>query len=214
MKILHVDDHVLFVEGLKSAISAFTDEIMVVGATNAEEALRALGLHADIDLILIDLKMPHFDGLQFIECLNEKKIFVPFVVLSACDNPYEIRRVLLKGASGFIPKTHAIEEVLIAIKQAMNGEIVIPEAVKKRIEMLPANGPMYDADMTQVSYSVGERHMDVLKLMQNGHSNDEIAKKLGLSRNTIKTHVKTLFSLFGVNNRIECVNYAKKINLI
>lgn len=214
MKILHLDDHQLFNEGLSAVFSQYSTKFQIISATNAEQALVALKQNNDVELILIDLNMPGLNGLAFIESINERNIFIPFVVLSASEEIWDIRQALQSGASGFIPKAYNCQRILEIIEQVMLGGTYVPANILAAMESLPENPPLQDEYKILTAYKLGQRQFDVLKLMRQGYSNDEIAVVLNLSRNTIKTHLKTLFTSFQVSNRLECVRYAERIGLL
>lgn len=214
LKILHIDDHTLFAEGLSALMTQHSDELCMVSATSADQALKILDDNQEIDLILIDLKMPGLDGLAFIESLNQRDLFIPFIVLSASEDLFHIRRALNEGASGFIPKTYTAQQILEVISDVMAGNIYVPQNIEESIATLPEQEPQQDQHKIMSNYKLGQRQMDVLKLMQQGYSNDEIAQVLNLSKNTIKTHARTLFTSFQVSNRLECVRYAERIGLL
>jgi DNA-binding NarL/FixJ family response regulator len=204
----------MFAEGLNVVTSLHANNLSIVGASSVEDAWQVLKQQPDIELILIDLNIPGLNGLDFIEKLCERNIYIPFIVLSASTDLFQIRSALNNGASGFIPKTYSITQILQVIEQVVAGDIIVPMDIQQAIACLPEHVPSQNHYKTMTNYKLGQRQMDVLKLMQKGHSNDEIAVQLNLSKNTIKTHVKTLFSAFQVSNRIECVRYAERIELI
>jgi DNA-binding NarL/FixJ family response regulator len=214
LKILHLDDHTLFAEGLSVVASLHSESLSIIGVANAEDAWKVLEQQPEVELILIDLNMPDLNGLEFIEALSERNFYIPFIVLSASSDLFQIRKALNSGASGFIPKTYSIGQISQVIEQVVAGDIVVPRDVEEAIACLPEHEPSHNHYKIMSSYKLGQRQMDVMKLMQEGHSNDEIAEQLNLSKNTIKTHVKTLFSAFQVSNRLECVRYAERIELI
>lgn len=213
MKILHLDDHVLFAEGLKAILSS-QHGYQVSCANTIEQALTALEQQTDFELILVDLSMPGLDGMAFIESLLERNVFIPFVVLSGSEDLWEIRKAMEKGAAGFIPKAHSSQEIVAIIQDVMAGSIYLPAVIEEGLASLPDHEPECELQKLMANYRLGKRQMDVLKLMQQGYSTDEIAQVLNLSRNTIKTHTKTLFTSFNVNNRLECVRYAERAGLL
>ncbi len=213
MKILHLDDHMLFAEGLSAVFLQHAQGFQIISANDSEQALMLINKNPDIDLILIDLNMPGLNGLAFIEGLNERELFIPFVVLSASEDIWDIREALKGGAAGFIPKTYSCKKILDIIEKVMLGEVYVPINILAAMESLPERKPIHDQHKILSAYKLGQRQFDILKLMRQGYSNDEMATVLNLSKNTIKTHVKTLFTSFQVKNRLECVRYAERINL-
>lgn len=213
MKILHLDDHQLFTEGLSAVLVQQAPELKIISAIDAQQAIELLAKHLDIDLILIDLNLPSFDGFDFIRSLETRNIYIPFLILSASENLWDIKKALALGASGYLSKSLATQDILSIISNVMDGQIYVPETLQLALERLPEKEPEHDQQKILATYQLGRRQIDVLQLIKKGYSNDEIANILNLSRNTIKTHVQTLFSAFQVKNRLECVCYAEKIGI-
>jgi len=203
----------LFAEGLSAVFSQHAKEFEIVSANDSEQALLLLEQNQEIDLIFIDLNMPGLNGLAFIESLNERELFIPFVVLSASEDIWDIREALKSGAAGFIPKTYSCQKILEIIERVMLGDVYVPDNILAAMENLPERKPLNDQHQILSAYKLGQRQFDILKLMRQGYSNEEMAVVLNLSKNTIKTHVKTLFTSFQVKNRLECVRYAERIKL-
>lgn len=214
MKLLHLDDHVLFSEGLSAVLKQRNEQLTVLSAHTVEEAFTLLGEHSDIDVILIDLSMPGLDGYAFLHGLEERDVYTPVAVLSATDDLWKISKALKTGASGFIPKTYSSEAILSILHSIVAGDIVVPEEIQQALQDMPDKEPEQEQQRILSSYQLGQRQLDVLALMQQGYGNEEIASVLNLSKNTIKTHARTLFSAFQVSNRIECVRYAERIGLL
>lgn len=214
MKILHLDDHLLFAEGLSAVLTLQNQSLQVISASDTEKAISCLDQEPDIDLILIDLNLPGLDGFAFIESLIERNIFTPFIILSASENLWDIKKALKAGAAGYLSKSASTQEILSVIEKVMAGDVHMPDELKKALDRLPEKEPVQTQQKILSSYQLGQRQLDVLKLMQQGYSTDEIASVLNLSRNTIKTHTRTLFTAFQVKNRLECVRYAERIGLL
>jgi len=214
MKLLHLDDHVLFSEGLSAVLQQRADNLQVLSANEAEQAFSLLEQHTDIDVILVDLSMPGLDGLAFLNGMEQRDIYIPVAVLSATDDLWKIKKALQAGASGFIPKTYSSEAILNILEHIVAGDIMLPEDIQQALQEIPDKEPKQEQHRILSAYQLGQRQMDVLKLMQQGYGNEEIATVLHLSKNTIKTHARTLFSAFQVSNRLECVRYAERIGLL
>ncbi|MFT6113233.1 MAG: DNA-binding NarL/FixJ family response regulator [Glaciecola sp.] len=129
MKILHLDDHQLFNEGLDAVFSQSSTKFQIISATNTEQALDALRKNSDVELILIDLNMPDLNGLAFIDSINERNIYIPHIVLSASEEILDIRQALQSGASGFIPKAYNCQGILEIIEQVMLGGAYVPDNI-------------------------------------------------------------------------------------
>lgn len=215
MKILHLEDHTLFAESFSALLTSLRSDFQIISASTTGAALEALSEHDDIDLIIIDLNVPGLHGLTFIDGLNQRNLFIPFIILSASDDLKKIRLALSNGASGFIPKTNSAKQILAAIDQVMEGSVVISPELKKQLKVLDEKEPVeaVAAEITQ-RYQLSERQLDVLKLIQKGCSNQEVAQVLNISVNTVKVHMRVLCEAFEAKNRNDCVSYAEKIGLL
>lgn len=214
MKILHLDDHLLFSEGLAALLSQKGSHFQLDVASSTQQALQMLDGDVAYDVLLVDLGMPELDGFAFMQSIEERDIFVPAVVLSATEDIWQVKRALDMGASGFIPKTYSCEAIVEVLDQVLAGDIYVPESLQGALAALPDNEPATERQKVLAAYQLTERQMEVLSLMQQGYNNDELASILNVSRNTIKTHVRTLFTAFQVNSRLACVRYAERIGLL
>lgn len=216
MKILAIDDHRLFLEGLTHVLQQLDDEVEVSACTSAIEALALLEKDGAIDLILVDLGMPKLGGLEFLRCLQATHYHFPVVVLSANDIPDEINRALTLGAVGFIPKSYGSREMLDALNQVLNGEVYIPAHLQRQIARLQNTAteqvPVLESGINRIG--VTRRQREVLKYVAKGYSNKDIATAMNLSESTVKSHIYTLFRTLQADSRTECVTNAMKIGLI
>jgi DNA-binding NarL/FixJ family response regulator len=215
MKILHLEDHTLFAESFSALLTSLRSDFKIISATTTASALEMLSEHKDIDLIIIDLNVPGLHGLTFIDALNQRNLFIPFIILSASDDLKKIRLALRNGASGFIPKTNSAQQILASIDQVMDGSVIISPELKKQLKILDEKEPVEAAfsDVAQ-QYQLSERQLDVLKLVQKGCNNQEVAQVLNISVNTVKVHMRVLCEAFEAKNRTACVFYAEKIGLL
>jgi DNA-binding NarL/FixJ family response regulator len=215
MKILHLEDHTLFAESFSALLTSLRSDFHIISATTTEAALEILSEHRDIDLIIIDLNVPGLHGLTFIDGLNQRNLYIPFILLSASDDLKKIRLALRNGASGFVPKTNSAKQILSAIDQVMGGSVVISPELKKQLKILDEKEPLEGiASEIAQRYQLSERQLDVLKLIQKGCSNKEVAQVLNISINTVKVHMRVLCEAFEAKNRNDCVSYAEKIGLL
>lgn len=213
MKILYLEDHTLFAEGFSVLLSNHRQDTMIKCVTTTEQALAVIAEEHDLDLILVDLNMPGLDGLAFIDGLNQRDLFIPFIILSASEDMHEIQKAMDFGASGFIPKSYSSQQILIAIDQVMAGETVIPKEIAEQLAAMSDNRSHEKQQALAQEYKIAKRQLDVLRLMYKGYSNKDIASVLNISINTVKVHVRTLCDAFQVDNRTDCVFYAEKIGM-
>lgn len=196
-RILIVDDHPLYREGMVSALRANLPGVEVDGEGSAEEGLAHLARVAGIDVVLIDLRLPGMDGFGALALYAERFPTVSRVVVSGLDDPQLVRRAFQAGASGFIPKSMSVAEVAEAIRRVLAGEVFVPE---------PGRG--MTVDTTEPSLTL--RQLEVLRLLGTGHTNKEIAKALEITERTAKAHVAAIFQALGADNRTQAVLAAQQ----
>lgn len=214
MKVIHVDDHTLFAEGFSSMLEDLT-QFEVVSKTNARDALKYIDEAGEVDLIVADLQLQGMNGFSMIQAIERRGLLVPVVVISATEDLWEIRRVMDAGAQAFIPKTANIKEIVEILDRVMTyGEIYLPpdiEAGLSRLSRLEENKSGDSLKVLMANYGITERQLEVLRLMREGYSNDDIATILYVAKTTVKSHAGSLFKSFQVGGRIKCVREAESL---
>lgn len=206
MKIIHVEDHPLFSDGLGRLLIQLQKKITLVQLSSIDGLLEMLPPMHDIDLVLLDLYMPEMNGVSILKLLREKGIIVPVAFLSASTDMGDIKQCIEAGSMGFIPKSLPSHHIIDAIISVVNGNrFLLPEhanAIKH------ASKSEYDGLCKQ--YGLSSKQVEILKTMMKGSTNKEIAKHFCLSESAVKYHVGILFQSFNVKNRVECLHYAEK----
>jgi DNA-binding NarL/FixJ family response regulator len=197
MKLLICDDHALFREGLELVLRQLDPEAELVGVGDAESAL-ALVEHGAVDLVLLDLALPGMSGLVALDLLRKARPGLPVVVLSASENPRDVRAALARGASGFITKSARGSVLQHALEVVLAGGVYAPG--------FAADGPVPVEPLTQ-------RQVEVLRLIARGLTNREIAEVLHITEQTAKSHVKHIYSALDVSNRTEAVMRMRELGL-
>jgi DNA-binding NarL/FixJ family response regulator len=216
MKILIVDDHPLFLEGISMVIRQTNSDLEVVDINNGAEALSYLQSHPETALALVDLDMPEMDGFEFLDQLEQLGLLSPVAILSATTNLYDVKRSLELGALGFISKTSDKEEMRKAIASILAGDIYIPAGLEQQLEALIERESMGEEDALRLKakeLGITRRQLQVLSLLAQGLSNKKIADELHLTERTVKAHVSALFDTLNVSNRTECVLEADRLGL-
>ncbi len=216
MKILVVDDHPLFLDGLEQVLQLLDQPVTVIQAINGQDAITKLASENEIDLIMVDLNMPGMDGIDLLSTLVEREIWIPAVIISAHDDPNSIIRALDAGALGFIPKSFSAEELLTALKIVFGGGVYLPESMMTQIEHIRrvSNNAQPKTENIGANYGITSRQIRVLELLAKGHSNRQIALILNLTENTVKSHLKSLFAALNTPNRTACAQKAEKLGLV
>jgi len=208
MKVLLADDHALFREGVRLVLESLVEgPLDVVEASDYIQALAAIRADASIDVGLVDLNMPGMDGFSGIEALKRASPDLHLVVVSASEQPSDVRRALDSGAHGYITKSSPSAAMLEAIRLVLTGETFISPG----LEVPDGLGGGGDAEA--VRQSLTPRQRDVLAMLRLGKSNKEIARDLDLAEITVKLHVTAILRALGVENRTQAAITAAKIGL-
>jgi DNA-binding NarL/FixJ family response regulator len=208
MKFLVVDDHVLIREAMRGVILELLRDAVVLEAGTCGQAMSLIPQHADLALILLDLKLPDRDGFAALAELRERYPAISVVMLSAFNDRDNVVKALDGGALGFIPKTGSRELLLSALRLILAGGIYIPPDILTRAPAAAAAaGQPVPAERRPSPAELGltERQVEVLALMMRGKSNKLICRALDLAESTVKNHVSAILKALGVSNRTEAV---------
>ncbi len=207
VKILVADDHALFRDGLRYVLARLGDDVEILEAKNCAEALALVGSRSDLDLVMLDLAMPGMDGLAGLRALRARSPAVPVVILSASEEPADMRQALDRGAMGFIPKSSTSSVMLSALRLVLSGGVYLPPAFLERHQ----SGTTPIAASSVEALGLTPRQHDVLRLLGQGQSNKEIARVLGLAEGTVKLHISAILRALGVHNRTGAVVAAARL---
>jgi len=204
--VLLVDDHMVVRSGLSTVLSVYDDLKLVGEAGDGEEAIR-LCERLQPDVILMDLLMPKMDGVTAIKAIKVRWPQIQIIALTSFKEKEYVEAALKAGANGYLLKDVSAEELVQAIRRATAGQPSLsPEAARVLIKDI--NEPSStQQDMTG-------REKEILALMVEGLSNNEIAERLFVSQSTVKFHVSNILSKMGVTGRTEAVALAVKHHLV
>jgi len=211
MRILIIDDHQLFIDGIRHIVKLLDDDVDILEANSAGDAIQYMESNSNLDLVLLDLHMPGLDGTSIIQYQQSKASCFPIVIISGDDDPQTIQSVIESGVMGFIPKSYSGKKLLNALRTILDGEIYIP----KTNNMLDSDhyyNNSYNNDANDVG--ITKRQLQVLELLASGHSNKKVSSILFLTENTVKAHVSALFRALDASNRTECVKIARNKGII
>lgn len=210
MRILILDDHGLFLAGLRQVLEAMEGVTHVDTAQTTVEALEKLEQSQRFNLILADLTLPGLDGFAFLQALRERRVTTPVAVISGTSEIDDVRRALSSGALGFIPKSTGARGLHAALLKILDGEIYVPDEMAAAV-FEPRRA---SAEGAQPGGLIKPRQLDVLRLMAEGRANKEIAAVLNISEATVKAHIQQLFKALQVRNRTACVQEATRRRLL
>ena len=205
--LLIADDHPLFRGALREAVNGLFDRVDVAEAGTFEEVVERLERGGgDMDLILLDLRMPGARGFSGLMYLRAQYPSLPIAIVSANDDPAVIRRCMEFGAAGFLPKTLGVEALRQAIAHVLQGQVWTPPDVD-----LSAGSDAESAAMIRRLSTLTPQQVRVLMMLSGGLLNKQIAYELGVSEATVKAHVSAILQKLGVESRTQAVIAAGKI---
>jgi len=212
VRILLVDDHALFREGLKFLLRSLDAELELEEAGDCAQALERAS-RRDYDLVLLDLKLPGVNGMDALRALREAVPAAPLVVLSGEEDPHVVREAIERGAMGFIPKSSTPEVLIQALRLVLARGVYLPRAVlDSRSAPAPAASPQADSAAARL-LGLTPRQADVLRCVIQGKPNKIIARELDISEGTVKAHLSSVMHALGAHNRTEAVYAAAKLGL-
>ena len=204
-KVLLVDDHPILRTGLRRMIDQETD-MQVCG--EAEDGPKAFELCGTLtpDIAVIDISLKGSNGIELVKNLKARYPELPTLVLSMHDESLYAERALRAGSRGYIMKEEAIEQVLVAIRRALLGEIFLSEKMKSRMiqQMASGKGKVVSSPIEQLT----DRELEVFRLIGEGHSTRQIAGQLHLSVRTVEAYREYIKGKLNLKNATELVQHA------
>jgi DNA-binding NarL/FixJ family response regulator len=220
IKILIADDHKLVRTGIKYTLMGTGDSDLidrideVVNGAEAVERSRIF----DYDIILMDINMPEMDGIKATTQIVKEKPNIKIIALSMHSDDYEIRSMIKAGAKGYLLKNTGSEVLTNAIKTVLDGGKYYSNEVALKL-MEPYTGDLKTEKGNQQRFdnrkiSLTRRELEVLKLIANEYTNEEIAQKFDLSKRTIDSHRQNILSKLQVKNTAGLIKYAIRLGLV
>jgi two-component system nitrate/nitrite response regulator NarL len=212
MKILVVDDHPIFRDGLVALLQRLDSDTVVLQAGDTAGALKVVGEQADIDVVILDLMMPGVGGLRAITELGQARPELPVVVLSSSEEPKDVRQALSHGALGYVPKSASPHTLLSAIRMVLTGDLYVPPLLLVETNEESSLPPRVAPE--GCSARLTDRQIDVLRRLANGQSNKSVALELSLSEKTVKAHITAIFKALNVVSRTQAAKAARELGII
>jgi DNA-binding NarL/FixJ family response regulator len=213
IKVAVVDDHTLFREGIKK-ILALEQDIEVVGEAVDGEEVVALLTRCKPDILLLDIKMERINGLQVLPQIVEQYPLLKVIVLTAQISQPESVKAIKDGARGIILKHAASEFLIKGIRKVFEGELWADTPTMTQVVESLSRKYRGERDSERDKKELSQREKEVVVLVASGCRNKEIANKLFISEQTVKTHLSNIFQKLEINDRLELALYAMRKGLV
>ncbi len=213
IRVLLVDDQAIVREGLRSMLSPEPDIVVVGEAGDGHEAVR-LVVERSPHIVLMDVRMPGMDGLAALEAIKRVSSRTSVIMVTLYDDADYLMRAVSAGAAGYILKDASRDELVRAVRVTAEGGAIIapsmlPQLLKRMSHLMAENAPS-----SPPRVRLSEREIEVLRLMAEGLTNQEIAERLFLSPTTVKTHVQNILQKLDVSDRTQAAVCAVRYGLI
>lgn len=201
IRLLSVEDHPVFREGLRTIVGSQPDMLMVAQAGTAEQAIAEFRRHRP-DITLMDLRLPGTNGIDALIAIRGEFPNARIIMLSMSEGDGEIQRAMRAGAAAYLLKTMPNDQILSVIRSVHAGRKHVPAEVAAKL-----------------AEHLGEEHLtarelDVLRLIRDGHRNKQIADELGIAESTVNFHIKNLVDKLGANDRTHALTIALRRGLL
>jgi len=212
IRVVVVDDQELFRRGLVMLLSV-EDDIEVAGEASDGDAATDLAAATVPDVVLLDVRMPRRSGIEACAAIKEVAPNVKIIMLTMSDDEDDLYDAIKSGASGYLLKDASIDQVAQAIRLVADGQSLISPSMAAKLldefKSLASSG----SRSGPIAPRLTERELEVLKLVARGLGNKDIAKKLFISDNTVKNHVRNILEKLQLHSRMEAVLYAVREKL-
>ncbi|GIJ09932.1 response regulator [Micromonospora andamanensis] len=202
-RVVVVDDQTLIRQGIRGLLEVAG--IDVVGEADDGRAALPVIARTTPDVILLDLRMPRFDGIWTLERLRADNVDIPVLVLTTFDDDELVLAALRAGARGYLLKDVTLDQLTRAIRTLADGGTLIAPSITDRMLRAIRSGPSPVGPEAPPVQSLTEREQEVLRLVARGYSNREIAELLFLAEGTVKNHVSTILTKLGARDRTNAV---------
>lgn len=209
MRVLMIDDHVMVLQGLKNLLGLMEPGLKIDTASAIGTAL-AMAAGARYDLLLLDWNLEGCDGAEAMERLREVGCMARIVVLSGDSDQQLVRTAIELGAAGFVPKRYSSEAMLSAMDKVLKGGIFLPGEAAAGGAAPAGTAPAALVEAEQRLTGLTPRQADAYRAAARGLPNKLIARELGISEATVKSHLAAVYAVLGVHNRTEAAYHASR----
>lgn len=211
-RVLVVDDQTLVRQGIRSLLQVGDIEVLAEAGDGAE-ALEKVQQNPP-DVVLLDLRMPQFDGLWFLDALAQRQMEIPVLVLTTFDDDTLVLDALRRGARGYLLKDVTVEQLSGAVHALAEGGTLIAPSITDRLVRAIRAGPPPAGSTARIIDPLTDREREVLRLVAEGYGNRQVASLLHLAEGTVKNHVSTILIKLGARDRTNAVLRAIRDGLL
>ncbi len=211
--VLVVDDHPLFRQGLRDVFAAEHDLEVIGEASDGDEALKLIQALTP-DVVVMDVNIPTLNGIQVTRRLRAEQCKTSVLILTAYDDEEQVFHAIRAGASAYYPKDVTPEKLTAAIREVSQGRYVIGDLVMDEAQLAPwllketQRFGTFEGDLGEEPFNpLSPREMEILQFITYGMSNKEIARRLGISHQTVKNHITAILHKLGVKDRTQAAVY-------
>jgi DNA-binding NarL/FixJ family response regulator len=213
LKIFVVDDHAVIRDGIRLICANADDLIFTGGAATLDEAMAGIE-RSRPDVVLVDLSVPPESGLDLIPAVLERWPEIKMMVLSVDKDEGVALEALNAGAAGYVTKDVSLPEVVAAVRRAAEGETVVEGISTGRLLKRFVSFASEAARSARILVELSPREREVLSLVAEGRSNQQIATVLGISDRTVASHISSIYRKLGVSNRVDAARQAMRLGLV
>jgi len=214
IRIFLADDHQVLIDGMKAVLNT-NDGFEVTGSAANGTYVLADAIRTKSDILVMDINMPEKDGISVLKDFSEKKFPFKIIILSSYDDIKLIKEVMKLGASGYLTKQCAGEDIIEAVHTVANGEDYYCKTVREKIFATFAKTAVKNIHGNSAGNpTLTDRELEIIRLISMEYSGKEISEELSISSHTVETHRKNLIKKLDVKNTIGLVKFALKNNLI
>ncbi len=213
IRVFIAEDHKIVRDGIRHMLENESDFTLVGEAENGAEAVEKLR-EAEVDVLIVDINMPEMNGIELTKYVTEKYPDTKVMVLSMLDNENYIKQAVASGAIGYVSKTNGKEELLNAIRTVAAGEFFISH--KLSINLIKGNRTIsfLTEEGKRLELELSAREVEILNLIAEGYTNEEIADKTFTSKRTIETHRRNMIEKTKTRNTASLIKFAIAAGII
>ena len=214
LKILLIEDHILFRELLVPTLEELQSRVIIYQATTIDEGSNLIKYYKEIDLLILDLSYPNEHLWNNFPFGNSKVKTIPIIILTGSTNIDDLNNAIKRGCRGYITKSSNKQQLLIGIKTVLSGNTYISADMLSLLEKSENSGINIKYKNSPLLDKLSSRQIEILNLLTKGDSNKNIATKCKISEGTVKLHVSTILKILGVSNRTQAVIKVNELNLL